>query len=204
MFLFFIFFLFFFQNIIPVALPKFGKDNTYYHIHFHVHEKELSQLLSKRLQALVARGEVLIHFMEDKDNLKRLGLQLLAMGIVGVCSYNILQSYLKHKKVYEELKIIMFDNEEIDTFLKNKEIPESEKSTSFFVFYFQELGITKYWLKKNTKTKKQELLLKEVFDIIKKDYRFSQILFLLQKESLTKSILYKMIYHIIYSEYICV
>ncbi len=204
MFLFYVFYCFFLQNITPAILPKLSKENTNYHVHFHVHDEKLSQILSKKLQALVAHGELLINFIEDKNNLKRLALEILAMGIVGLSSYNILQSYLKHKKVYEELKIIIFDNEEIDAFLKSKEIPENEKVTSFFIFYFQELGITKYWLKKNTKTKKQELLLKEVFDIIKKDYRFSQILFLLQKESLSKSILYKMIYHIIYSEYICV
>lgn len=192
----------FFSIIDSAQLPQLGKENTYYHIHFHVHEKELSQILSKKLQALVARGELFINFIEDKKNLKRIGLELLGAMIFIVSSYKLIQAYLKHKKVYEELKIIIFDNDEIDDFLKSQSIPDTKNSSSFLLFYCKEIEFTKYWFKKTRETKQEQALLKRVFEIIKKDYRFSQILFLLQKESLSKSILYKMIHHLIYSEYI--
>ena len=55
---------------------------------------------------------------KTKNNLKRLALEILAMGIVGLSGYNILQSYLKHKKGLRRIKIIIFDNEEIGFFKK--------------------------------------------------------------------------------------
>jgi hypothetical protein len=197
----FLFILFLFQNIYVTSLPAFGKANTYYHVHFHVHDKDLSKLLSKKLQDLIHRGELFVHFIQDTDRMKLLGFKILFIFGSLVGSYRLWSSYQKYKKIYDELEMIIYDHDEIRQLLQDNPLEEGKGDSFFIFFYLKEIASTTYCYKKVQCTKEQENLVKKIFDIIKKDYRFQQIIFTSPKPICSKALLYKMIYSIISSGY---
>lgn len=166
------------------------------HYHFHSYDQSLSPYFIEQLK-------------KNKNNenknifkkIKKFVIKYFLYGISGFVLYKIYKKYQINKKIYEIIKLIMIENNDIESIIKKNYTLFENLNDNFFIplYYFFNSAFSR---KNNAhENKEKRTVIKEIFEIIKKDYRFEDIITIVRLESISKNKLFEMIEKIIIYDY---